>query len=691
MDSHRTTPIALPPAIPGQYGSLLRGRVLKAGSVAGTWMVSVPAAAPGSLWGPMLAVAPDITVGDLVLLAQIGTTRGDLVIVGKIPGAYPAYGNLPGLTAALATLTAGEASLTASVGSLNTSVASINTSVASLNTTIAATVRHGDLVINAKDYGAKIDGRRLRNITATATGTGVTDNSGLANFSAADVGKKCVVYLDGDQDTTSVIGTVTTIAAVVDATHVTLSAAAGLTASGTTSYFLYGTDDTAALAAAFTAAATLTTVDTTVGPNEPQGLGRATVLIPASGPASLCVLGSAFTVPSGTTLIAQSFLANLLADRFAPCLVVNPYGRLADLIGIEALYGAGVQLGSAAGTQADVHFDHLVLWHVGKVREVGGATRFPDAVAALGYGFLGGLIWTKGGARALSMNAGSDMMLDRLFAIGSHCAVSMSQTNQVSISEITMDSCGIAGGGYNGIELDNACSDIRLNAKAFVITGSTRSLDNVLIIGKTSTNKCVDIRVEINAQATGGVALNLANAQDVDIAVLASNTASPSSGGGNITTAVVFGSVAGSCRVAAEMNGSITPYSGTVPGIYRYVRSGVEYRVQGGSTPAGAAATANGTSPPAPTVTGNDQRGMVSFGSGTGPATGTQVTLTFASATGWVTTAPYVQLQALNAATAALQPYVASCTATVLSIGFGVAPTAGQAAGTYKLGYRIEG
>jgi hypothetical protein len=684
MTSHQITPTPSPPAIPGQYGSLLRGRVLKAGPITGTWMVSVPAAAPGSSWGPMSSLAPDIVAGDLVLLAQVGTTRGDLVIIGKVPGAYPAYGSLPGLTAALAALSSGEASL-------NASVTSLNTGVASLNTTVATTVRHGDLMINAKDYGAKIDGRRLRNITATAAGTTVTDNSGLANFTSADVGKKCAVYLDGDQDTTSVVGTVTTIAAVVDATHVTLSVVAGLTASGTSAYFLYGTDDSTALAAAFTAAATLTSVDTTVGPNEPQGLGRPTVLIPASSPASLCVLGSALTVPSGTALLAQSFLANLLADRFAPCLIVNPYARLADLLGIEVLYGTGVQLGNAAGTQADVHFGSLVLWHVGKTREVGGATRYPDAVAALGYGFLGGLIWTKGGARALSMNAGSDMMLDRLFAIGAHCAVSMSQSNQVSLGEITMDSCGIVGGGYNGIELDNACSDIRLAAKAFVITGSTRSLDNVLIIGKTSTNKCVDIRAEISAQATGGVALSLANAQDIDVTVLASNTASPSSGGGNVTTAVAFGTVAGSCRVASEMNGSITPYTGTPPGIYRYTRGGVEYRVQGGSAPAGAAVTANGTSPPAPTVTGNDQRGSVSFGSGTGPTTGTQVTLTFASATGWVTTAPYVQLQALNAATTALQPYVASCTATVLSIGFGVAPTAGQAVGTYKLGYRIEG
>jgi hypothetical protein len=677
------------PAVPGQYGYSHRARVLKAGALPNTWMVSIPAVAPGSLSGPMPSLAPDITVGDLVLVNQVGTTRGDLVIVGKIPGAFWPYADLPGLTAALAAkadLTA-LTTLTTRVGVDETAISGNTSAITALS---AATVHHGDLVINARDYGAKVDGRRIRSVTATAAGTTVTDNSDTAAFTNADVGKKCLVYIDGDQDTTTVVGTITTIASVTDATHVVLTAAAGLTATGTSAYFLYGTNDSTAIAAAFAAASALTMVDTTIGANEPQGLGRPMVLVPASAPASLCVLGAQVTVPSGVTLIAQSMLANLLTDRFAPCVVVNPYGRLADYLGIEALFGTGIQLGSAAGTQADIHFDTVVLWHVGKTQEVGGAARFPDAVAALGYGFLGDLVWTKGGARALSMTAGSDMMLNRLFAIGAHCAVSMSQSNQVSIGEITMDSCGIVGGGTNGIELDNACSDIRFNAKAFVITGSTRSLDNAVMVGKTSVNKCIDLKIEISAQKTGGNVVNLNNAQDFDIDVIASNTASPSSGGNSITTAVVFGTVAGSCRVTGELNSTVTPYSGTVPGTYRYVRSGVEYLVQGGSAPTIAALTANGGSPPTPTVTGNDARGTASFGSGTTPTTGSQVTVTFASGTAYVAT-PRVVLTALNSLTAAAQPYIAAVSATAFTIGFTIAPSASQTVGTYQLAFQVVG
>lgn len=556
--------------------------------------------------------------------------------------------------------------------------------------TDALAVHHGDLLFNAKDYGAKVDGRRIRNITATAAGTTVTDNSGLANFTNADVGKTCLVYLDGDQDTTTVVGTITTIASVTDSTHVVLTAAAGLTASGTSAYFLYGTNDSTAIGSAFTAATALVATDTTVGTNEPFGQGRPVVLVPATSPQSFCVLGAQITVPTGVAFAAQAMLCNLLADRFAPCIVVNPYGRLDGYLSIEAAWGTGVQLGTAAGTQADIHFGTLVFWHVGKIQEVGGATRFPDAVALLGFGFLGDLIWTKGGARALSMNAGSDLMLNRLFAIGSHCAVSMSQTNQVSIAEITMDSCGLAAGGFNGIELDNACSDIRFNAKAFCITGSSRKLDNVVMVGKTSTNKCIDLKMEISAQATGGNVLNLNNAQDLDADVVASNTASPSSGGANITNALVWGTVAGFCRVTGEMNGSVTPYSGTVAGTFRYARSGIEYMVQAGSAPSIAAQSGNGTSPPTPTCTGNDARGTANFGSGTGPSTGNQVTLTFNISTGYVGT-PRVMLTPLNSATAALQLYIASVSTTAFTIGAAVAPTASQSAGTYSVAYQVVG
>jgi len=63
-----------------------------------------------------------------------------------------------------------------------------------------------------------------------------------------------------------------------------------------------------------------------------------------------------------------------------------------------------------------------------------------------------------------------------------------------------MDSCGEVGGGYSGIVLDNGCSDISFEAQAFIITGTTRSLDNVVLVGNGSANKNVFLRFKVMAQ-----------------------------------------------------------------------------------------------------------------------------------------------------------------------------------------------
>jgi hypothetical protein len=326
----------------------------------------------------------------------------------------------------------------------------------------------------------------------------------------------------------------------------------------------------------------------------------------------------------------------------------------------------------------------VTLWHVGKATGT-------IAVNALGYGFLIDLIWCKGGDTGIVHNAGSDWFCNRAFLIGCHTAISMSQSNQVRYNGIILDSCGEVGGGYSGIVLDNACSDITFAAQAFCVTGLTRSLDNVVLIGNGSTNKNVVLRMQVLAQKTGGNGINFAQAQDVECDLLASNTASNSSGGNNITTAAVFGTVAGSFRLDAELNGTITPYSGAAPGLYRYTRGGVEYVAQGGATPTLTRNANNGGGTVVtPTITGNDRRGTISLGSSTTPLVGDQVALTFASGTGWVGT-PLVFLDADSAAAWGVQATVTAISATGFTITFGVAPAASQALGTYKFKYRVEG
>ena len=215
-------------------------------------------------------------------------------------------------------------------------------------------------------------------------------------------------------------------------------------------------------------------------------------------------------------------------------------------------------------------------------------------------------------------------------------------------------------------------------------------LDNVVALGPTSTNLNKLLTIRVQAALTGGNVLYLNNSQDLSYFVAASNNTAPSFGGSNIATAVVFGStVTGYTSGEARMTGSVTPYSGNVPGPLTYIRTGVRYYVQGGAAPSIGEMAANGTSAPAGSVTGNDSRGKLQFGSGTGPTTGTQVSIVFASSTAYVAV-PYVVLTPLNAATAALQPYVTNSATTGFSVGFAVAPAASQANGTYALNYRIE-
>jgi hypothetical protein len=78
----------------------------------------------------------------------------------------------------------------------------------------------------------------------------------------------------------------------------------------------------------------------------------------------------------------------------------------------------------------------------------------------------------------------------------------------------------------------------------------------------------------------------------------------------------------------------------------------------GGSTPTLAAGSNAGTSPPTPTL-----------------AAGT----------------PNVMLTPRNAATAALNDYVAAVSSSSFTIGLGTAPTASQSVGTYLMGYAVVG
>jgi hypothetical protein len=72
------------------------------------------------------------------------------------------------------------------------------------------------------------------------------------------------------------------------------------------------------------------------------------------------------------------------------------------------------------------------------------------------------------------------------------------------------------------------------------------------------------------------------------------------------------------------------------------------------------------------------------MGTGTTPGTGSQVTITFATA--FVNT-PVIVISPVNQATALLQPSVSSAGPSSFNIAFAVAPAASQATGTYVVNF----
>lgn len=236
--------------------------------------------------------------------------------------------------------------------------------VTNLVSDLATKVDEGALVFNVKDYGAKGDAKRLRTVTASTASTSVTAANG--SFASGDVGKLVVVY------TEDAAGTITTIASVQSATQITLTATAGITVSGSNGYLVYGTDDSAAVAAAITAA-THSVVDTGTGPNQPMGVGMSRVLLPAQNADGGYIIRNKITVAGGVVLDSPAMLFNMLADRFDPIVQLNPYAACESLI-IECLFGAGVRAGTGTTAQAHIRMGNIRLWHVGYAHRTGRRT-----------------------------------------------------------------------------------------------------------------------------------------------------------------------------------------------------------------------------------------------------------------------------------------------------------------------------
>lgn len=117
--------------------------------------------------------------------------------------------------------------------------------------------------------------------------------------------------------------------------------------------------------------------------------------------------------------------------------------------------------------------------------------------------------------------------------------------------------------------------------------------------------------------------------------------------------------------------------------------------ISGTGSAAGAAAGSNaGTIPPAPVVTtgSTDDSGVITFGTGTTPAAGVMVAVTFAAA--WVIPGggpPSIVAAPQNAATQALGIFISGVSPTGFNISCTTAPAASQANSTYSVAYQAIG
>lgn len=109
-----------------------------------------------------------------------------------------------------------------------------------------------------------------------------------------------------------------------------------------------------------------------------------------------------------------------------------------------------------------------------------------------------------------------------------------------------------------------------------------------------------------------------------------------------------------------------------------------------GSAPAAAAGANAGTSPPAPVIGSNagDARFSLTFGTGTTPAAGAQVAVTFASA---YAATPVVGPIPLNAATQALGLYISAVSTSGFTLSTVSAPAASQANTIYSVAFEVIG
>lgn len=160
------------------YGYLHRGVAVAYDEDADGWTVRVAALAPGRTMGPFPTMAAGVAAGERVLLASVGTSRDDLVILGRVPPTFPDIGDIPGLVAALAAK-ADDSEITAinlTLGTLGTTVGGHTTTLGLHTADLADLKRYDHGFATPDEY--RLYGGKLASVPRyVANGTVLVDNT----------------------------------------------------------------------------------------------------------------------------------------------------------------------------------------------------------------------------------------------------------------------------------------------------------------------------------------------------------------------------------------------------------------------------------------------------------------------------------------------------------------------------------
>lgn len=98
------------------YGATHRAIVLDVGANGVT--VEIPTLAPNAAWGPIPTCVPHLATDEAVLVAQIGTSRDTLVVIGRVPGRSPTISEINNLYATITALQNADTSIQTAAATL---------------------------------------------------------------------------------------------------------------------------------------------------------------------------------------------------------------------------------------------------------------------------------------------------------------------------------------------------------------------------------------------------------------------------------------------------------------------------------------------------------------------------------------------------------------------------------------------